>query len=66
MKSKPSLKDITLEELHDRVIAEEQQLSKLQFNHAVTSSENPLKIRLTRREIARLKTEIRKRELQSA
>lgn len=36
---------------------------KLHFSHAVTPLDNPMKIRNARREIARLKTEIHKREL---
>lgn len=51
---------------HDLIarIAEDQvRLKKLKFSHAVTPVENPLTIRNLRREIARLKTEQRKREL---
>lgn len=37
--------------------------SKLRFDHAITGLENPLTLRNLRRDIARLNTEIRKREL---
>jgi large subunit ribosomal protein L29 len=41
----------------------EQQFQKLQFDHAVKGLDNPLTIRELRRDIARLKTEVRRREL---
>lgn len=39
------------------------QLNKLKLDHAVRGIENPLVIREVRRDVARLKTEIRRREL---
>jgi large subunit ribosomal protein L29 len=59
------IKDLTLTELHDLIKEETQVLSKLVFNHTVASIENPMKIRQTRRDIARMKTELGKRELLS-
>lgn len=41
----------------------EKQYNKLQFDHAIQGLENPLVLREVRRDIARLKTEIRKREI---
>lgn len=38
---------------------------KMQFDHAIKGLENPLLLREVRRDIARLKTEIRRRELQN-
>ncbi|MGE5356574.1 MAG: 50S ribosomal protein L29 [Deltaproteobacteria bacterium] len=35
----------------------------LKFDHAITGLENPLKLRSLRRDIARLNTEVRKRQL---
>ena len=40
-------------------------LKKLQFNHAVSPLDNPNVLGATRRYIARLRTEIRKRELEN-
>jgi large subunit ribosomal protein L29 len=57
--------DLSLTELQDLIKEETQVLSKLVFNHTVASIENPMKIRQTRRDIARMKTELGKRELQS-
>jgi large subunit ribosomal protein L29 len=59
------IKDLSLVELQDLVKEETQVLSKLVFNHTVASIENPMKIRQTRRTIARMKTEIGKRISQS-
>ena len=38
-------------------------LAQMQLNHAVTPLENPSEIKAVRRDIARLNTEIRQREL---
>jgi large subunit ribosomal protein L29 len=37
----------------------------MKLNHAVTPLENPMQIKFTRRTVARLKTELRNRELQA-
>jgi large subunit ribosomal protein L29 len=39
------------------------QFQKLQFDHAIKGLENPLTLKDVRRDIARLQTEIRKRQL---
>ena len=36
---------------------------KMKFDHTVSGIENPLQLRAVRRDIARIKTEIRRREL---
>jgi large subunit ribosomal protein L29 len=36
-------------------------LKKLQFTHVITPLENPMSIRALRKDIARLKTELKKR-----
>lgn len=51
-------------DLQDKVAEEKALLAKLKLNHAVSPIENPLKIKATRKNIARLQTELRKRELQ--
>lgn len=38
-------------------------LEKMKFDHTVSGIENPLQLRAIRRDIARIKTEIRRREL---
>ena len=51
------------EALTSTIIAEELRLKKTKFSHAVNPIENPGSIKEQRRQIARLKTEQRKREL---
>ena len=41
------------------------QFGKLKLDHAIKGLENPLKIREIRRDVARLKTEVRRRELKA-
>ncbi|MDB5190930.1 MAG: ribosomal protein [Segetibacter sp.] len=58
-----SIKDFNLEDLKARVQEDELRLKKLEFAHAITPLENPMSIRALRREVAQLKTELKKREL---
>ncbi|MFI5195768.1 MAG: 50S ribosomal protein L29 [Chitinophagales bacterium] len=51
------------EALNEKVSDEQMRLKKTRFSHAVNPIENPLSIKIQRRNIARLKTEQRKREL---
>jgi large subunit ribosomal protein L29 len=52
--------------IREKIVEESAALYKLKLNHTVSSIENPLKIRTTRRLIARLKTELKNREIQAA
>jgi len=55
--------ELSTPELKERLVEEQLQLSKLTLNHAISPIENPNKIKEQRKIIARLKTEIRKREI---
>lgn len=57
------IKEMTTKELNERIDTESTQLTRLKLNHAVSPLDNPLKIKETRKNIARLKTELRNREL---
>ncbi|OFX84396.1 MAG: 50S ribosomal protein L29 [Bacteroidetes bacterium GWF2_33_16] len=57
------IKELTTKELEERIDTESSHLTRLKLNHAVSPLDNPLKIKKTRKDIARLKTELRKREL---
>jgi len=57
------IKELTTAEITERLVEEQQHLVKLKLNHAVSPIENPNKIKEQRRTVARLKTEIRSREL---
>ncbi len=57
------IRDLTTEEIREKIETEKAALNKMKMNHAVSPLENPMLIRTTRRNIARLMTELRKREL---
>lgn len=57
------IKDLTTEEIREKIETEKAALTKMKMNHAVSPLENPMLIRTTRRNIARLMTELRNREL---
>ncbi len=56
-------RSLDVEALNERISDEEVRLKKTKFSHAVNPIENPLSIKGMRRQIARLKTEQRKRAL---
>jgi len=55
------LKDYSEEQLKVKIAEEKQTLTKLRFAHAVSSVENPMRIHHTRKDIARLNTELQSR-----
>lgn len=52
-----------MKELEERLESEESMLVRMRMNHAVSPLDNPNKIIETRRNIARLKTEVRARQM---
>ncbi len=59
------LKEFSVEELNKELAAAEKEYVGMKFDHAVTGLENPLSVRSLRRDIARIKTEIRRREVEA-
>ena len=57
--------EMTTEEIKDKLSEEVEMLSKLKLSHAVSPLENPMQLKGRRQDIARLKTELNKRELES-
>jgi large subunit ribosomal protein L29 len=57
-----SLKDMSETDLTSRIREDQQRLKKLEFAHAISPLESPVNIRLVRKDIARLKTELTKRK----
>lgn len=55
--------ELSTQELKERLDEERNQLSKLKMNHAVSPLENPNVIVQYRKTVARILTELRKREL---
>jgi large subunit ribosomal protein L29 len=63
---KEDIKELSTPELVERVKEEKELITKLQFNHAVSPIENPNLIRESKRNVARLLTELNLRNEQSA
>ena len=55
--------ELTTEDLKERIAAERTALTKMKMNHVVSPLENPMQIRAARKTVARLLTELHKREL---
>jgi large subunit ribosomal protein L29 len=60
------LRDMTNEELNERVNELKAELFNLRFQLATGQLENPMRIREVKRNIARIKTILRERELKAA
>ncbi len=52
------IKALSVAELNEKIASEKETLRKLQFAHQVSSIENPMTLRATRKLIARLDTEL--------
>ena len=60
------LNGLTIEELREMLANTQSNLNKIKMNHRTAELENPLEIRSVRRNVARILTEINKRELQQS
>jgi len=60
---KKSIQSLSEQDLQARIKEDELRLKKLEFAHAISPLENPMSIRNLRRELARLKTELKKKQL---
>ena len=61
---KESLKELSVNDPNERLEMAQGQLQKMRLNHAASPLENPNLIRATRKNIARILTELRRRELE--
>lgn len=59
------VKDLTTDEVREKIKDERASYTKMKMAHAVSPIENPMKLRASRRAIARLVTELRKRMTQT-
>lgn len=60
---KEEIKELSTPDLRERLAQMEKEYLQLKVNHAVSPLDNPAKITADRRMIARVKTELRHREL---
>jgi large subunit ribosomal protein L29 len=58
-----SLKEMSEADLKSKIEEDELRIKKLKFAHAVSPLENPMSIRGVRKDLARLKTELKKKRL---
>lgn len=58
------IKGLGVAELNEKISIEKETLRKMKFAHQVSAIENPMKMKETRKTIARLKTELRAKEIQ--
>ena len=57
------VRELETKDLVERIDAEVAKYNQMKLNHAITPMENPSEIKVARRDIARMKTELRQREL---
>ena len=65
MKAK-EIRELTAKELTDKLADLKAELFNLRFQHAINQLENPLRLNLVKKDIARVKTQIRANELKDA
>ena len=53
--------DMPLNELNDLLVTEKERLIKMKMSHAVSPMENPMQIKFARRTVARIMTELSRR-----
>jgi large subunit ribosomal protein L29 len=58
-----SIKDLNVADLKAKISEDQLRLKKLEFAHAISPLENPMNIRGLRRDVARLQTELKKKEM---
>ena len=58
-----NVKDLNITDLKAKISEDQLRLKKLEFAHAISPLENPMNIRGLRRDIARLQTELKKKEM---
>ena len=57
------VKELDAQALAEKLEAAKAQLQQMKLNHTIAPLENPSQIKAVRRDIARMKTELRQREL---
>jgi len=56
--------ELTTSEIIERIANSSEELVRMKLNHSVNPLDNPMKIRFARKNVARLNTELRKRQLE--
>ena len=58
------IRALTNEELTQKLVSEREAMQKLKFAHAISPIENPMKLKVTRKLIARLETVLSQKQLE--
>ncbi len=56
--AKKNIQDLSIEQLQEQITDNKLRLKKLKFGHAIQPLDNPMEIRATKKEIARLMTQL--------
>ncbi|MCB0505158.1 MAG: 50S ribosomal protein L29 [Cyclobacteriaceae bacterium] len=59
------IRALSVEEIKQKLVSEREVMQKLKFAHAISPIENPMKIKETRKLIARLETALTAKELEN-
>ncbi len=57
------VRELETKDLEERIVTESAKLQQMKLNHTIAPLENPSLIKAARRDIARMKTELRQRQL---
>lgn len=57
------IRELTVKEIQERLEAEREQMVRLKINHSISPLDNPSQIREVRKNIAKMLTELRTRQL---
>jgi large subunit ribosomal protein L29 len=60
-----SIHGMNEQDLQARIKEDELRLKKLKFSHAISPLENPMTIRNLRKDVARLKSELKRKQLEA-
>jgi len=57
------IKELTTKEIQERLEADKELLNRMKLNHSISPLDNPMQIKVARRIVAKLSTELRQREI---
>ena len=60
------IRDLSVEDLQEKLDSLKKQYTDLKINHTVSPLENPIQLRVLRKTVARIATELTNRELQNS
>lgn len=64
MINKEEIRELTIREIKEQIQETQNFLVRMKINHAVSPLENPMQLKNARREVAQLKTELKRRQLE--